>query len=158
MRTVVILLLSLTAASVADDRKPEKKRLESVTWDLKTHKLVWVVQKGIEKDGQFVTTSSDRYEITPEKAVMAFGDEQRGFTQDEAASLHKLLDTLSLYCAESVVWWDQGQGEKLGDKPGQDKEKEKSEKIDHQHRRPPTRPAPARKGAMVAAAIPYAPE
>ncbi len=42
---------------------------------------------------------------------MKFADEQRGFTREEATSLHKLLDTLSLYCAESVIWWDQGQGE-----------------------------------------------
>jgi hypothetical protein len=41
---------------------------------------------------------------------MSFSDEKRGFTRDEATSLHQLLDVLSLYCAESVVWWDDGRG------------------------------------------------
>ena len=41
---------------------------------------------------------------------MIVEDEERGFDGDEAVSLHHLLDVLSLYCAESVVWWDEGQG------------------------------------------------
>jgi hypothetical protein len=65
-------------------------------------------------DGKFVASASNKYEISPDKAVMAFADEKRGFTEEEATSLHRLLDTLSLYCAESVIWWDQGQGDPLG--------------------------------------------
>jgi hypothetical protein len=65
-------------------------------------------------DGKFVASSSNKYEISPDKAVMAFADEKRAFTEEEAASLHRLLDTLSLYCAESVIWWDQGQGDPIG--------------------------------------------
>ncbi|MFB3829451.1 MAG: hypothetical protein ACE15B_21960 [Bryobacteraceae bacterium] len=91
----------------------EKKRLESVTWDLKNHKLTWVVQRGTERNGQFVPSASDKYEIVPDDATMALANEKRGFTREEAASLHKLLDTLSLYCAESVIWWDQGEGTPL---------------------------------------------
>jgi hypothetical protein len=118
MKTLLVLTLSFAAISCAQDKKTEqpaggKKRLESVTWDLKAHKLIWVVQKGNEVDGEFVAQTTDRYEIAPDKAVMEIHGEKRGFTEEEAASLHKLLDTLSLYCAESVVWWDQGQGEKL---------------------------------------------
>lgn len=132
MKTAVVLMLSMAAISCAQDRKAEskpgdqgqadrevarnpgeKKRLESVTWDLKSHTLVWVIQTGEEKNGQFLANRSDRYEIRPDKATMSFANELRGFTQEEAASLHKLLDTLSLYCAESVIWWDQGEGEKL---------------------------------------------
>lgn len=135
MKTAVVLMLSMAAISCAQDRKPEnkpgnqadrqitqnpgdknpgdRKRLESVTWDLKSHTLVWVIQTGEEKNGQFVANRSDRYEIKPDKATMSFANEMRGFTQEEAASLHKLLDTLSLYCAESVVWWDQGEGQPL---------------------------------------------
>lgn len=132
MKTAVLLLLSLAGISCAQDKKmdnkstenkaPEttqdKKRLESVTWDLKTHKLVWVVEHGAEENGEFVAKSSDRYEISPDDAVMAFSDEKRGFTREEASSLHKLLDTLSLYCAESVIWWDQGEGNPLDGAPG----------------------------------------
>lgn len=129
MRTALVLLLSLGATAFAQDLKkenktipqeqkqPDKRRLESVTWDLNAHKLVWVVQKGSEVDGKFVAASSERYEIAPDKAVMAFAEEKRGFTEDEAESLQHLLDVLSLYCAESTVWWDQGQGVPL-DKNG----------------------------------------
>ena len=125
MKTAVVLLLSMAGISCAQDKKTEnrapepareKKRLESVTWDLKAHKLVWVVQRGTEKDGAFVANAADKYEISPDDAVMAFADQRRGFTQEEASSLHKLLDTLSLYCAESVVWWDQGEGTPLDGK------------------------------------------
>jgi hypothetical protein len=127
MKTAVVMLLSLAGLSCAQDKKPENnnsrpdakqsegagemKRLQSVTWDLNSHKLVWVVQHGVEQNGQFVAKGSDRYEISPDEATMKFANEQRGFTREEATSLHKLLDTLSLYCAESVIWWDQGQGE-----------------------------------------------
>ena len=56
---------------------------------------------------------------------MAKSEEQRGFGEQEAVALHKLLDTLSLYCAESVVWWDRGQGRPLqpGHKPTAQPEK-----------------------------------
>jgi len=133
MKTAVVLLLSLAAASFAADPKPnpvkepdtrlktEKsdvvKRLGAVTWDLDTHKLVWVVQKGSMVDGQFVSASEQKYEISPDKALMAVEQEERGFDNDEAVSLHRLLDVLSLYCAESVVWWDEGQGAPTNDQP-----------------------------------------
>lgn len=126
MKTAVVLMLSMAAISCAQDKKAEnraessakeKKRLESVTWDLTNHKLTWVVQRGTENNGQFVVKQSDRYEITPDDAVMAFANEKRGFTKEEAASLHRLLDTLSLYCAESVIWWNQGEGERLDGTP-----------------------------------------
>jgi hypothetical protein len=28
--------------------------------------------------------------------------------------LHRLLDTLSIYCAQSVVWWEHGEGAPVG--------------------------------------------
>ncbi len=136
MKTVLALALTFGAlASAADDRdrvappdpsqqqqqgeegKGDNRRLESVTWNLRTHKLVWVVQRGSDADGEFVPSKSESYEITPDDAVMAVEQEKRGFTVEEAQSLHKLLDVLSLYCAESVVWWDAGQGTPL-DKDG----------------------------------------
>jgi len=127
------LLLCFAALSCAQDRR-EKKRIESVTWDLKDHKLIWVVQRGTEgPGGQFNVKSSDRYEISPDEAVMFFANEKRGFTSEEAASLHKLLDTLSVYCAESVVWWDRGEGQRLDDKSG-DKLKVDEDKHHHEDR------------------------
>ena len=120
LKSVAVLFLSFAAISCAQDRKitnepqPQatRKRLQSVTWDLANHKLVWVVETGKLQGREFVPTGSDRYEISPDEAQMRFASETRGFSPVEAASLHKLLDTLAIYCAESVVWWDEGQGEK----------------------------------------------
>ena len=120
MRTAVILLLSCATFSLAQDMKivpppaasdsdaQQYKRLASVTWDLDTHKLVWIVQKGIEVNGEFVPKTTDRYEVSPNEAFMAMKDEKRGIEGDEAKSLHDLLGVLSLYCVESTVWWENG--------------------------------------------------
>ena len=118
MRTGVILLLMIGAVCTAQRQKAEEsaspaKQLESVTWDLTSHKLAWVVKNGTLSSGRFAAESTDHYEISPREGVMAFGGERRGFSPQEAAAVQKLLDTLSLYCAESVIWWDQGEGVKL---------------------------------------------
>jgi hypothetical protein len=122
MKTALVLCLSLSAALFAADPKPnpvkgpekqppeEVKRLGSLTWNPDSHKLIWVVQKGSMVNGEFVPTGEQKYEITPDDAVMSVAQEQRGFDNDEATTLHHLLDVLSLYCAESVVWWEEGQG------------------------------------------------
>jgi hypothetical protein len=113
MKTALILMLSCASLSLAQDPKPGRepvvvKRLASVTWDLNTHKLVWVVQKGAEVDGAFVPLASDRYEVSPEQAFMASKDEKRGLGEEEAGSVTDLVNLLSLYCAESTDWWEQG--------------------------------------------------
>jgi len=125
MKTALALLFSCAAASFAADPSPVKapptntlkpgevRRLASVTWDLGSEKLVWVVQKGVMQNGKFVLSSEQKYEISPDDAEMAVAEERRGFDGDEAAALHHLLDVLSVYCAESVVWWDEGQGTPL---------------------------------------------
>ena len=123
MKTALVLI-SLAAASFAADPKPvkapdvrqpseqtgETKRLGSVTWNLESHQLVWVVQTGSMVNGEFVATSEEKYAISPDEARMIVSGEERGFDGQEAMSLHKILDVLSLYCAQSVVWWDDGQG------------------------------------------------
>lgn len=130
MKTALVLFCSLATAAFAADPKPaaagnsvpesaQVKKLGSVTWDVENHKLVWTIQKGSMLNGEFVPASEEQYEVSPDQATMAKSEEQRGFGEQEAVALHKLLDTLSLYCAESVVWWDRGQGEPLqpGHKP-----------------------------------------
>jgi hypothetical protein len=86
------------------------KRIASVTWNAEAGKLEWVVQSGVMRgDGHFVPSSEEtHYEITPEQAMMAFQGQQRGFTDQEAVWLQGLLHVLTVYCAESTVWWDQG--------------------------------------------------
>lgn len=111
MRALLLVLL-FTGVSCAQEK--ERKRLESVTWDLKSHKLVWVVQTGkVTEKGDFTPVKSDRYEITPDKAMMTVRDESRGFTRQEADAVRELLDVLSRYCAASVEWWDKGEGTPL---------------------------------------------
>src|SRR4051812_38144134 len=140
MLKTALVLISLAAVSFAADpqtnrvkdpavtAKPNQvKRLGSIHWDLETHKLSWVVQKGSMVGDEFVADSEQHYEISPDDAVMIAAEEQRGFDGDEAASLHHLLDVLSLYCAESVVWWDQGQGRKLDDTEKTTPERKKKE-------------------------------
>jgi hypothetical protein len=86
------------------------KKLGSVTWNPEAHKLSWVIQKGTLQNGEFVSDSEERFEISPDEATMGNTSERRSFDDKEAVSLHRLLDVLSLYCAESVVWWDEGMG------------------------------------------------
>jgi len=95
--------------STAEPPDGQLRRLDSVTWDLKTHTLTWIVQQGTEVNSEFVSSGSQRYQVTPDDATMAVATETRGLQQDEAALLHRLLDTLSIYCAQSVVWWDRGE-------------------------------------------------
>lgn len=113
MRTALILTLSCATLLMAQDPQPLSKpvvvkRLASVTWDLDAHKLVWVVQKGTKANGEFVALSSDRYEVSPEEASMAANGEKRGLGEEEAGSVTDLVNLLSLYCAESTDWWEQG--------------------------------------------------
>jgi hypothetical protein len=93
------------------------KKLGSVTWDPNAHKLQWTVETGSMVNGQFVAASKNQYEISPDDAVMGAAGEQRDLDGEEAVELHQLLDVLSLYCAESVVWWDQGAGAPAEPKP-----------------------------------------
>lgn len=126
MKTALTAILSLAAFALGshaqtigvektEPKADEVRRLESVTWDLKTHTLRWTVQKGTEVKGEFQPSAALQYEISPDAALMRVADEKRGFEQDEAALLHSLLDTISIYCAESVVWWDHGQGARITD-------------------------------------------
>jgi hypothetical protein len=113
MKTALILILSCASLSLAQDTQPDPqpvavKRLASVTWDLNTHKLVWVVQAGTVADGGFVPLASKRYEVSPEEAYMASKGEKRGLAEEEAGSVTDLLNLLSLYCAQSTDWWEHG--------------------------------------------------
>jgi hypothetical protein len=93
------------------------KKMGVVSWDPDAHKLRWTVQTGSLVNGQFVKASEAQYEISPDEATMGFADEKRGFDGEEAEGLHHLLDILSLYCAESVAWWDQGLGDPVPPHP-----------------------------------------
>ena len=125
MKSILAIILSCGALCCAQDSNQAQdskksndeaaqtanvKRLQSVTWDLASHKLVWTVEKGSVVDGEFVPAKVVKYEVSPDEAFMAYAGEKRSVTEEEAADLHHLLDVLSLYCVDSVVWWDHGQG------------------------------------------------
>jgi hypothetical protein len=100
------------------DRLPQQdtpaKRVASVKWNIETGKLEWVVQSGVERNGQFVPSSKEEhYEISPEDAKMVVQGQQRAFTSQEADWLQSLLHVLTVYCAESTIWWEQGKGTPL---------------------------------------------
>jgi hypothetical protein len=154
MKTTFALLFSLgfvfsTLAVAADglaDGTPVK-RVASVTWNIQSGKLEWVVQSGTEKNGEFAPSSEEtHYEITPEEAMMAFQGQQRGFTDQEAEWLQGLLHVLTIYCAESTIWWDQGLGAPLDHgKPAGPPPADKSGEPDtapHKVVSPPLRKAP----------------
>ena len=140
MRTSIAFLL-LAAAAWAQNEKPNQvKRLSSLTWDLNTHKLVWVVENGSEVGGQFVPSSKESYEISPDEASMAFAAEKRGFSETEAGNLQHLLDVLSLYCAESVAWWNAGEGVPISGKPGTQGGADRQKQPDKPKPAPPGKP------------------
>jgi len=130
MKTALVLLLSCASLSLAQTTEAQTaeanpkpvvvKRLASVTWDLDTHKLVWVVQKGAEVNGEFVASSTDKYEVSPEEAFMASQDEKRGLGAEEAGSVVDLVNLLSLYCAKSTDWWEDGSAATESSAPSQD--------------------------------------
>src|SRR5690348_14163247 len=108
MKIAAFVLLACAAAFAGDT--PEIKKLGAVTWHPDTHKLTWVVETGTIVNGEFVAKSELQYEVSPHEAFMALGEEQRGIDDNEAVAVHKLLDTLAFYCAESVAWWVRGKG------------------------------------------------
>jgi hypothetical protein len=110
MKSALVVFFSLATLAFAVDSQPiQVKRVASVTWDPKTAKLIWVVQNGLEGEGGFVPSSEERYEISPNDAVMAFQGEKRGFTDVDATRLLNLLHVLTGYCIQSTVWWYEGQ-------------------------------------------------
>jgi hypothetical protein len=159
MKSAILAGLACAAVACAADPPQQQvkapdapskqvKKLGTVTWHPDTHKLSWVVQKGTMVNGQFVSNSEERYEVSPEDAFMAYGEEHRGIDSDEAVSLHRLLDTLALYCAQSTVWWDQGQGVRLpkGGKPSETKQPSQPPRTE-----PTTDPKPTRVAERAAA-------
>lgn len=124
------------------------KKMGPVTWDPDAHKLRWTVQTGTLVDGEFVPSSEQQYEISPDEATMGTAEEKRGFDGDEADGLHQLLNILSLYCAESVAWWDQGLGEPVPSKPVKPDSSSPQKPVRVQQ--PLTKPAPIPAGAAVA--------
>jgi hypothetical protein len=110
MRTTLAFFFLLATSAVAQEQTIHVKRVASVTWDSQSGKLVWVVQDGQEQNGEFVASSEERYEVSPKEAVIAVEGQQRKFTDTEVTRLWSLLHSLTLFCVESTMWWETGQG------------------------------------------------
>jgi hypothetical protein len=103
------------------------RRLETVSWNAVSHELTWVISKGEKVGTDFRALSKDNYLIKLDTATMTYNGETRGFSKQEAANVHVLMDLVSKYAADSTIWWDQGQGDKLdGNGVPQQKKKEVS--------------------------------
>ena len=139
---VTILTLSLIFAAEAQQDEPKKRqarRLDSVTWSPSDHKLTWTVIDGSLKDGKFEPGKKISFEINMDAATMHASGEDRRFSKQEAASVHRLMDLVAKYAAESTLWWEAGEGERLdGDSSKIDRKEDEK-----RHQRPeflPERP------------------
>jgi hypothetical protein len=108
----VILIAAGTALAQKTER--EARRLESITWNPLEHKLTWTVNTGSMNQGKFEGARKLTYEIKMDEATMTFDGEDRRFSKTEAVSVHRLMDLVAKYAAESTLWWEAGEGERLG--------------------------------------------
>lgn len=133
-RPLRLAVAAIAFAATACGQEGKARRLESITWNPVEHRLTWVVASGDMDEGKFTAKGKLSYAIDLAKATMQFNGENRGFSKNEAANVHALMDLVSKYAVESTVWWDDGQGEKLDKKP------DRSNTV--RHDLSPLRPAP----------------
>ena len=113
---VALAMASMAAAQEQSEENKKKpaRRLETITWSPVDHKLTWTVSAG--KVGGGGTFDGDRkltYVIDMDDATMTVEGDDRRFSKAEAVSVHRLMDLISKYAAESTVWWEAGEGEKV---------------------------------------------
>ena len=94
------------------------RRLETVTWNPIEHKLTWTVIDGALADkGKFEGSKKTTFSIDMDEATMSLEGEGRRFSKMEATSVHRLMDMVAKYAAESTLWWEAGEGERLPNDP-----------------------------------------
>jgi hypothetical protein len=88
--------------------------------------------------GNFVESEKFNYEIDMDAATMSTSGEDRRFSKSEAASVHALMDLVAKYAAESTVWWDAGEGQRIpkDSKPKIDGERPRHDSPTIEPRRP----------------------
>lgn len=123
-------VLALTAGTaLAQKSERESRRLESITWNPVDHKLTWTVSLGASNQGKFEGAKKFTYEIKMDQAMMTVDGEDRRFSKTEAVSVHRLMDLVAKYAAESTLWWEAGEGEPIGKEGG-------SSRVDRKKTRP----------------------
>jgi hypothetical protein len=108
------LMLAACGNTFAQKNEQDARRLESITWNPIDHKLTWTVSAGSLHDGKFEGSKQFTYEIKMDQALMSVQGEDRRFSKTEAVSVHRLMDLVAKYAAESTLWWDAGEGEPVG--------------------------------------------
>jgi hypothetical protein len=132
------LAIAFSTFAFGQQEKPTR-RLESITWNPVEHKLTWTVSKGAVNGGKFEGTEKLSYEIDMDAATMSASGEGRRFSENEAASVHSLMDLVAKYAAESTLWWESGQGQ-----PIDGKGESKIHRKPHHRRESPNLDAPER--------------
>jgi hypothetical protein len=89
--------------SAVQPRQRPPQMLKSVTWDPSEHMLRWEVVNPAPRKNTVFTIKMD-------VATMESGEEVRRFSKQEAATVHRLMDLVTKYAAESTVWWEEGEG------------------------------------------------
>jgi hypothetical protein len=106
-----LLTLSVTGIAAAQENRPAR-RLEAITWNPVEHRLTWTVAEGkLGEAGKFESGKKTSYSIKMDEALMSLEGEDRRFSKTEAVSVHRLMDMVAKYAAESTVWWESGEGE-----------------------------------------------
>jgi len=113
--TVLAAAATVTAPAQQDETKEKAaRRLEAITWSPVDHKLTWTVSAGkVGNSGKFDSDRKLSYTIDMDDATMTVEGEDRRFSKAEAVSVHRLMDLISKYAAESTVWWEAGEGERI---------------------------------------------
>jgi hypothetical protein len=118
MKFLFLLLLSLPLLAQEEDQQPKHRRLESVVIDAREWKVRVNVSEGHnDRSGNFVADKLlPEYTIDPDERLMILGDEKRSFNEDvhkaaeEGEALNAVLQKLTRYAIDSVVWWEAGEG------------------------------------------------
>ena len=117
--TLLTALIAVALPVAAQEKNGEgagrkARRLESVTWNPVDHKLTWTVIDGSLADkGKFEGDKRTTFSIDMDAATMSLEGEDRRFSRMEATSVHRLMDMVAKYAAESTLWWEAGEGERL---------------------------------------------
>lgn len=106
-----LLAVTFTTFATAQEQR-SARRLESITWNPVEHRLSWTVVEGKLGDaGKFEGGKKTSFSIKMDEALMSLDGEDRRFSKTEAVSVHRLMDMVAKYAAESTVWWESGEGE-----------------------------------------------
>ena len=142
------LLLASAGSAVAQEKKV--RRLDSVTWNPSTHKLVWVVQEGnVDREGAFTGNQKTTYEIDMAEATMKLNGEGRRFSKSEAVRVQQLMDIVTQYAAESTVWWEAGEGEPVDENGKAKSPRMDRDNTDREKPRKPRKTDPDTEGTVI---------